>query len=87
MAVTGGRHKKKMQFSNDPMNLILTSRKEIRKKNQKGPSRYLPQEKFICEYVALWDSISERYDLQIDRKDKSTISKKIQTCRSEADRP
>jgi hypothetical protein len=78
---------KKMQFSNDPMNLVLTSRKEIRKKNQKGPSRYLPQEKFICEYVALWDSISERYDLQIDRNDKRTISKRLQTCRSKADRP
>lgn len=78
---------KKIQFSNDPMNLVLTSRKEIRKKNQKGPSRYLPQEKFICEYVALWDSIAERYDLQIDRRDKTIISKSLQTCLSKPDRP
>ena len=76
---------KKAQFSNDPMNLILTSRKELRKKNQKGLSRYLPREKFVCEYIALWDSIAKRYDLEIDRRDRRVISNTQQSCRTTID--
>ena len=76
---------KKAQFSNDPINLILTSRKELRKKNQKGLARYLPRDEFVCEYIALWNSIAKRYELEIDRRDKRVLSKKIQDCRSKID--
>ena len=76
---------KKAQFSNDPINLILTSRKELRKKNQKGLARYLPRDKFVCEYIALWNSIAKQYELEIDRRDRKVISKKIQDCRSNID--
>lgn len=76
---------KKAQFSNDPINLILTSRKELRKKNQKGLARYLPRDEFVCEYIALWNSIAKRYELEIDLRDRRIISKKIQDCRSKID--
>ena len=76
---------KKAQFSNDPINLILTSRKELRKKNQKGLARYLPRDKFVCKYIALWNSIAKRYELEIDRRDRRVISKKIQDCQSKID--
>ena len=76
---------KKTQFSNDPINLVLTGRKETRKKNQKGPARYLPREEFICEYVALWKIIAERYNLDMHQRDKNIISKRLTTCQSNTD--
>jgi len=76
---------KKTQFSNDPINLVLTGRKETRKKNQKGLARYLPREEFICEYVALWKIIAERYDLDIHQRDKNIISKRLTTCQKKTD--
>ena len=65
----------KLQFSNDPMNMMLIERREVRRKRDRGPSRYLPREEFQCEYVYLWDQLSDKYDLQLSSSDRSTISR------------
>ncbi|MDD9889381.1 MAG: hypothetical protein OXU66_12305 [Gammaproteobacteria bacterium] len=70
----------KLQFSNDPMNMVLIERREVRRKRDRGPSRYLPREEFQCEYVALWAQISEKYDLQLSTRDSSTISRILDDC-------
>ena len=66
---------RKLQFSNDPMNMILIERREVRRKRDRGPSRYLPREEFQCEYAYLWDQLSDKYDLQLSSSDRSTISR------------
>ena len=48
----------KLQFSNDPLNIMLVERREIRRKRDRGPSRYLPRDEFQCEYVNLWNPVS-----------------------------
>ena len=63
----------KLQFSNDPLNIMLVERREIRRKRDRGPSRYLPRDEFQCEYVNLWNQISEKYNLQLSASDRSTI--------------
>ncbi|MDD9894950.1 MAG: hypothetical protein OXU24_04075 [Gammaproteobacteria bacterium] len=70
----------KLQLSNDPMNMVLIERREVRRKRDRGPSRYLPREEFQCEYVALWAQISEKYDLQLSTRDSSTISRILDDC-------
>jgi len=70
----------KLQFSNDPLNLILVERREIRRKRDRGPSRYLPREEFQCEYVILWNQISEKYNLQLSTRDRSAISRILESC-------
>ena len=70
----------KLQFSNDPLNLILVERREIRRKRDRGPSRYLPREEFQCEYVMLWNQISEKYNLQLSTRDRSAISRILGSC-------
>ena len=65
---------KKLQFSNDPMNMVMVDRREIRRKRDRGPNRYLPREEFQCEYVRLWDALSDKYDLQIDLSDRGAIN-------------
>ncbi|MEX0963649.1 MAG: DUF1524 domain-containing protein [Pseudohongiellaceae bacterium] len=71
---------KKLQFANDPMNLMLVEKNEIRKKRDRGPDRYLPREEFQCEYAGLWKAIADSYDLDIERRDENTISKILEAC-------
>jgi hypothetical protein len=70
----------KLQFSNDPMNMVLVDRREIRRKRDRGPNRYLPREEFQCEYVRLWDAIAEKYDLQISSSDRNAINRVLENC-------
>ena len=70
----------KLQFSNDPLNIMLVERREIRRKRDRGPSRYLPRDEFQCEYVTLWNQISEKYNLQLSASDRSTISRIKADC-------
>ena len=71
---------KKLAFANDPLNIMLVERREIRRKRDRGPSRYLPRDEFQCEYINLWNQISEKYDLQLSTNDKSTISRLNADC-------
>ncbi len=72
---------KKLQFANDPINLMLVEKREIRRKSDRGPSRYLPRDEFQCEYVRLWEAIADKYDLQLESRDRSTISRILRDCR------
>ena len=71
---------KKLLFANDPLNIMLVERREIRRKRDRGPSRYLPRDEFQCEYINLWDQISVKYDLQLSSNDRSTISRMRDEC-------
>ena len=77
---------KKLTFANDPLNIMLVERREIRRKRDRGPSRYLPRDEFQCEYINLWNQISEKYDLQLSTTDRSTISRLNADC-SESNLP
>jgi len=70
----------KLQFSNDPMNMMMVGRREIRRKRDRGPDRYLPREEFQCEYVRLWEAIAEKYDLQLGASDRSEIGRVLRDC-------
>ena len=74
---------KKLQFSNDPLNLILVERREVRRKRDRGPSRYLPREQFQCEYAMIWKQLSEKYDLQLSSRDRNTMSRILESCSEE----
>lgn len=71
---------KKLQFANDPLNIVLVEKREIRRKSQRGPDRYLPREEFQCEYVGLWEIIADKYDIQIESRDRAEISKIKRDC-------
>ncbi len=71
---------KKLQFANDPMNMMLVEKREIRRKRDRGPNRYLPREEFQCEYVRLWDMLSDKYNLQISSSDRGTIRRVLRDC-------
>ena len=70
----------KLQFANDPLNIMMVDRREIRRKRDRGPSRYLPREEFQCEYVRLWDAIAEKYDLFIENRDRNAMDDILEDC-------
>ncbi len=71
---------KKLAFSNDPLNIMLVEKSEIRRKRDRGPSRYLPREEFKCEYAQLWDVIADKYDLQLNNADRGEIRDILEEC-------
>ncbi len=75
---------KKLNFANDPLNIMLVEKREIRRKRDRGPSRYLPRDEFQCEYAQLWDVISDKYDIQLSSSDRSEIRKILEECPAEA---
>ncbi len=71
---------KKLQFANDPINLMLVDKNEIRKKRERGPDRYLPRKEFQCDYAGMWDAIAKTYDLTIETRDRNRIRKILDAC-------
>ena len=72
---------KKLMFANDPLNMMVVEKREIRRKRDRGPNRYLPREEFHSEYVQLWEAIAEKYDLQLESRDVSAIGRIKKDCR------
>jgi len=71
---------KKLMFANDPLNMMLVEKREIRRKRDRGPNRYLPRKEFRCEYVQLWEAITEKYNLQLESRDISAIGRIKKVC-------
>ncbi len=78
--------RKKFEFANDPLNLILVERREARRKGDSGPSRYLPREEYQCSYARQWQSIAEKYDLNLANQDRNRIRAILRDC-GEGDAP
>ncbi len=74
---------KKVAFANDPMNLMLTERRELQRKRDNGPSRYLPREEYRCDYARQWLAIAEKYDLQLANTDRNRITLILRECSDE----
>ena len=71
---------KKLQFANDPLNMMFVEKREIQKKRERGPDRYLPRKEFQCEYAGLWEAIARNYDLDIETRDENRIRKILDGC-------
>lgn len=71
---------KKMQFANDPLNMMLVEKREIQKKRERGPDSYLPRKEFQCDYAGMWQAIADNYDLDIETRDKNRIRKILDDC-------
>lgn len=65
---------KKAAFAEDPMNLLLVSARENRKKSDKGPARYMPPES-RCDYVTRWNRVAQKYRMVIAPKDLVVLKK------------
>ena len=75
---------KKYAFANDPLNLILVERGQVGRKNDRGPSGFLPRDAYHCEYAQQWQQIADKYELRLNSRDQNRIRTILQDCGEEA---
>jgi len=63
---------------------MLVEKQEIRRKRDRGPSRYMPRNDFQCEYAQLWKVIAEKYDIQLESRDRNEIKRVVEACPADA---
>lgn len=75
---------KRLQFANDPLNLLASDSGENRGKGDKDASEYLPPNtSFHCEYVARQIAVKAKYDAWVIPAEKSAMENVLSTCPDE----
>jgi len=71
----------RMEFANDPLNLIPVSRDVYRNKRERPIASWRPpEENFHCEYAAAWRDISRKYDLDLFASDRTRMNNILKDC-------
>ncbi|MBC9927332.1 HNH endonuclease family protein [Leucobacter sp. cx-169] len=71
----------RVQFANDPLNLIASDGPENNRKSDKSPSRWMPKNKaFTCEYAERYVQITDKYALSMDPADADTLGRVLEQC-------
>lgn len=71
MGAAGWSADKRLQFANDPLNLVLTTRAANEAKSDSDPASWLPPNKAIrCAYVERFALVSLKYGLPVTPADK-----------------
>jgi len=81
-AKAGGQEwdkQKKQDYANDFDHLVATTAKENRTKGDKGPSEWMP-ESSKCEYAKVYTHIVKKYKLNLNKADKDTLEKTLNSC-------
>lgn len=72
---------KRLQYANDPLNLLSADSSENRKKGDKDASQYLPPNaSFHCEYVARQVAVRAKYGTWVTPAEKGAIESVLKTC-------
>lgn len=72
---------KRLQFANDPLNLLAVQGSANMSKGDSGPSEWLPSNTaYQCEYLAHFVLVVETYDLTIDERDRSSARRQLAGC-------
>lgn len=69
----------KQNYANDFDHLVATTAKENRTKGDKGPSEWMP-ESSKCEYAKVYTHIVKKYKLNLNKADKDTLEKALNSC-------
>ena len=64
----------KKEFAMDELNLLLVDDGENNRKGAKGPSQYLPIKSFHCNYARIWQTVSEKYKLDLSFADQMMLA-------------
>ena len=71
MGASGWSAEKRLQFANDPLNLVLTTKAANGAKGDSDPASWLPPNKSIrCAYVQRFAMVSLKYGLPVTPADK-----------------
>jgi hypothetical protein len=75
---------KKEMYANDqtdPRHLIAVTGSSNRSKSDQDPAEWMPTNKvYACEYLVNWVSIKVRWNLSVDKNEKTFISNNLKGC-------
>ena len=77
---------KRVQFANDPYNLIPVGRDTARRKRNRGIGNWRPRDEFLCDYAQAWQDVSEKYDLDLFNADTGRMRNILEGCTNEQGR-
>lgn len=74
--------RRKVEFGNDPENLIAVSASQNRSKGDKGPSKWLPlKSTYHCEYARSWQKLAEKYRIKLNYQDRLKVKRILAKCK------
>lgn len=78
----GWSKQKKMQFANDPINLLVVDDGLNSAKGAKGPAEWMPPNiSFQCQYLSMWGAVLNKYQsLKMSAEDIIDFEHLIQEC-------
>lgn len=76
---------KKIQFANDPDNLLAVSASANRQKGDKSPLHWLPSNKaYLCEYSRKWQKVATKYSLELSALDALKLKQIDEECKKKS---
>ena len=74
--------RRKVEFGNDPENLIAASASQNRSKGDKGPSKWMPKNKaYHCQYAKSWTKLAEKYRIKLEFLDRAKLKSITAKCK------
>ena len=71
----------KERFANDPQNLLPVWLSQNRSKGDRDPAEWMPQNTtYHCDYIRLWISVKNSYQLSADANEYTFLQKKLAEC-------
>jgi hypothetical protein len=70
----------RLNFANDPDNLVATDRKSNRSKSDLGPSAWRPPKPFQCAYAVSYIRATKKYALPLTSSDVAALRNMLSTC-------
>lgn len=75
MGASGWPAAKRVEFANDPLNLIAVASAVNSSKSDSGPASWLPPSKSVrCAYAARFAAVADKYGLAVTASDKSVMA-------------
>jgi hypothetical protein len=72
---------RRVEFANDPDNLLAVTASENRSKGSKGPDEWLPKNPdYRCEYISKWMDVKSEYGLTLNSCERTMVEYMMRTC-------
>lgn len=71
---------RRLQFANDPGNLLATSGTANESKGDGTPAEWQPRPGFRCAYAVRYVTVASRYRLTVSAADRSALSRMLGSC-------
>jgi hypothetical protein len=72
---------RRLEFANDPINLVATTKEMNDEKLDHGPSEWVPPVASLrCDYIVKWVGVLDAYDLGVGSADKAAAAGVLETC-------